>query len=189
MQQELKAIQNEIGIAFVFVTHDQEEALTMSDRIAVLGEGRIHQLGTPEALYRQPTSEFVARFLGEGNLLAGRVAAIDGAEALIALDAGAGVAVAAEGLGVGQAVKLLARPEDVGVGAAAPPFGLEFSGTVARVSFVGADYRLVVEVPGVGPLLATVRPAPGGVAPPAQGDTLHLNVPRAALHVVPGDLP
>jgi spermidine/putrescine transport system ATP-binding protein len=83
-------------------------------------------------------------------------------------------------------VKLLARPEDVAVGPA-DAFGLGFTGTVARVYFVGTDYRLVVEVPGAGSLLATVRPAPGGAPPPAQDATVALNIPRAALHVVPGE--
>jgi spermidine/putrescine transport system ATP-binding protein len=184
MQQELKTIQNEIGIAFVLVTHDQEEALTMSDRIAVLGQGRIHQLGTPEALYRRPANEFVARFLGEGNLLAGRVAAIEGGKARIALDAGAEAVLAAAGLAAGEPVKLLARPEDVAIGAAADPRDPSFSGTLRQVAFVGSDYRLVVDVPGVGPFLATVRPQRGRGAPPQPGTPLALTVPRAALHVV-----
>src|SRR3546814_3490236 len=73
MQHELKALQNELGISFVFVTHDQEEALTMSDRIAVLGDGKVQQLGSCTELYRKPRNVFTARFLGESNLLPARV--------------------------------------------------------------------------------------------------------------------
>jgi spermidine/putrescine transport system ATP-binding protein len=186
MQQELKTIQNEIGIAFVFVTHDQEEALTMSDRIAVLGEGRLHQLGTPQALYRHPANEFVARFLGEGNLLTGRVAAIEGTEARIELDAGTHTVLPAVTLAVGQTVKLLARPEDVAVGAAVDPRDPSFRGTLSQVFFIGSDYRLVIQVPGFGPFLVTVRPPRGSGAPPEPGARLSLTVPRAALHLVPG---
>ena len=69
MQLELKRIQREVGITFVFVTHDQEEALTMSDRIAVMNEGRVEQIGSPEEIYHQPASEFVAGFIGMANLL------------------------------------------------------------------------------------------------------------------------
>ena len=73
MQIELKRIQTEVGITFVYVTHDQEEAMTMSDRIAVMRAGKVEQLGTPEELYERPTTEFVAGFLGISNLLEGRV--------------------------------------------------------------------------------------------------------------------
>src|SRR3546814_7947840 len=73
MQHELKALQNELGISFVVVTHDQEEALTMSDRIAVLGDGKVQQLGSCTELYRKPRNVFTARFLGESNLLPARV--------------------------------------------------------------------------------------------------------------------
>ena len=78
MQLELKRIQTEVGITFIYVTHDQEEAMTMSDRIAVMRAGRIEQLGTPEELYERPTTAFVAGFLGVSNLLDGEVAGRDG---------------------------------------------------------------------------------------------------------------
>ncbi len=73
LQLELKRIQGEVGITFVYVTHDQEEALTMSDRIAVMHGGRVEQLGTPEDLYDRPTTRFVADFIGTTNLLTGAV--------------------------------------------------------------------------------------------------------------------
>src|SRR5690606_29947492 len=78
MQLELKRIQRELGITFVFVTHDQEEALSMSDRVVVLNQGRIEQLGTPREVYERPASLFVARFVGEANLLPGEIASVAG---------------------------------------------------------------------------------------------------------------
>src|SRR6202008_4916723 len=78
LQVELKRVQTEVGITFVYVTHDQEEALTMSDRIAVMNRGRVEQLGTPEELYERPATPFVADFIGTTNLLRGTVEAIDG---------------------------------------------------------------------------------------------------------------
>ena len=84
MQLELKRIQTEVGITFIYVTHDQEEAMTMSDRIAVMRAGRIEQLGTPEELYERPTTAFVAGFLGVSNLLDGEVAGRDGSLVTVA---------------------------------------------------------------------------------------------------------
>ncbi len=85
MQVELKRIQQEVGITFIYVTHDQEEAMTMSDRIAVMNKGRYEQLGDPEALYERPATRFVASFLGISNLLAGTVEGIDGSHATVRL--------------------------------------------------------------------------------------------------------
>ena len=89
LQLELKRVQTEVGITFVYVTHDQEEALTMSDRIAVMNHGRVEQLGTPEELYERPRTRFVADFIGTTNLLAGSVELTAGSgTALIRLGSG-----------------------------------------------------------------------------------------------------
>ena len=85
MQVELKRIQQEVGITFIYVTHDQEEAMTMSDRIAVMNKGRYEQLGEPEVLYERPTTRFVAGFLGVSNLLPGAVEGSDGTYAAVRL--------------------------------------------------------------------------------------------------------
>ena len=97
MQFELKRIQANVGITFVFVTHDQEEAMTMSDRIAVMRGGKIEQLGSPEDLYERPATAFVANFLGVSNLLDGKVVAINGEFADVELGRGERVRVPAEG--------------------------------------------------------------------------------------------
>ena len=88
MQIELKRIQREVGITFIYVTHDQEEALTMSDRIAVMNEGRVEQIGTPEEIYHSPPTVFVANFIGIANLLPATVASIDGKQVVAALEGG-----------------------------------------------------------------------------------------------------
>ena len=111
LQLELKRIQGEVGITFVYVTHDQEEALTMSDRIAVMHRGRVEQLGTPEALYERPASRFVADFIGTTNLLHGTVDAIETGGAIVRLDSGDRCASPARGRAVGQEVDLSLRPE------------------------------------------------------------------------------
>ena len=109
LQLELKRIQAEVGITFVYVTHDQEEALTMSDRIAVMHAGRIEQVGTPEELYERPATRFVADFIGSTNLLRGVVEA-DGS---IRLATGELIRVAHDGLGSGADVEISVRPESI----------------------------------------------------------------------------
>lgn len=108
MQVELKALQREVGITFVFVTHDQEEALAMSDRVGVMSEGRLLQVGTPAEVYEHPASRFVADFIGRTNLLEG----VTESPSAVRLDAGAVVAAANE-LASGSPVALSVRPEQV----------------------------------------------------------------------------
>ncbi len=108
MQVELKALQREVGITFVFVTHDQEEALAMSDRVGVMSEGRLLQVGTPAEVYEHPANRFVADFIGRTNLLEG----VTESSSAVRLDAGAVVA-AANGLAAGSAAALSVRPEQV----------------------------------------------------------------------------
>ncbi|ARU02475.1 ABC transporter ATP-binding protein [Yoonia vestfoldensis] len=182
MQQELKSLQHEIGISFVFVTHDQEEALTMSDRIAVLGHGKIQQLGSPEDLYRRPSSAFVAEFLGESNMFDGQVSASGPRDAKIDLVLGQSVSVAKDNLSEGQAIKLLIRPEDVVINPPTGSVGLTFSGTVSETYFVGTDYQLVVQTPNAGPIRVTTRV--GFAQSPTVGADITLHVPNDAIHVI-----
>ncbi len=114
MQIELKRLQNETGITFVFVTHDQEEALTMSDRIAVMSRGRILQIGSPREIYDHPDERFVADFIGDTNFLSGELVSADGRAAHVRLDAGAELAARLpHGLepAPGQRVTAAIRPE------------------------------------------------------------------------------
>ena len=113
MQLELKTLQREVGITFVYVTHDQEEALTMSDRIAVMSRGRLLQVGTPLDIYEEPNCRFVADFIGETNFVDGKVLSVDGAYAEFEVDSLKMVAGAEAGVKPGAAATLAVRPEKV----------------------------------------------------------------------------
>jgi spermidine/putrescine transport system ATP-binding protein len=149
MQIELKRIQTEVGITFIYVTHDQEEAMTMSDRIAVMRAGRIEQLGDPESLYERPETAFVAGFLGVSNLLEGEVAGHEGGMISIRLTDGTVIRAPAGDDGQRQ-VRLGIRPEklrvvksDDGQTAAADLNAVE--GTVLDSSYVGVSTQYLVQ--------------------------------------------
>ena len=119
MQLELKNLQHEVGITFVYVTHDQEEALTMSDRIAVMNEGRVQQVADPATLYELPKNRFVADFIGQTNVFSGTVEAVNGDRVTLRTHAGRRVeAVALEGdtVEVGSEAHAAVRPEKVRLG-------------------------------------------------------------------------
>ncbi|HEY8238994.1 MAG TPA: ABC transporter ATP-binding protein [Candidatus Limnocylindrales bacterium] len=113
LQVELKRIQMDVGITFVYVTHDQEEALTMSDRIAVMHRGRIEQVGAPQDLYDRPQTSFVADFIGTTNLLTGTVEALRPDGALVRLDSGDTCRISSDGRTAGQPVQVSIRPESI----------------------------------------------------------------------------
>ncbi len=144
MQLELKGLQHEVGITFIYVTHDQEEAMTMSDRIAVMREGRIEQVGPPEEVYERPATEFVASFLGASNLLDGTVGPPDGDFRTIELVSGEKVRVPAAAIeGTERSIKLGVRPEKIRIGtagSASPADGDNaIEGTVRDATFVGVS--------------------------------------------------
>ena len=152
MQIELKRIQSEIGITFIFVTHDQEEAMTMSDRIAVMRQGRIEQLGAPEELYERPATEFVAGFLGVSNLLDGEVASRDDRYADVRLADGTMLRAPASALNGETKVRLGVRPEKLRVIAigddSAPGFDGEsnvIEGNVLDASYIGVSTQYLVK--------------------------------------------
>jgi spermidine/putrescine transport system ATP-binding protein len=138
LQVELKRIQMDVGITFVYVTHDQEEALTMSDRIAVMHRGRIEQVGAPEDLYDRPATAFVADFIGTTNLLAGTVERVGGEVADVLLDSGDRCQVAAVGRRAGTPIALSVRPEAIGIAAAGEGKDKGISATVEQVAYLGA---------------------------------------------------
>src|SRR3954454_9937711 len=141
MQLELKAIQNDVGTTFVYVTHDQEEALAMSDRIAVMNGGRVEQIGSPREIYTRPQSAFVADFIGSLNVLELKVDEVVGDYAVARLDDAERVVVAAgQGTSVGDEVRVAMRPEQVQLSAAAaasPDGGSFLRGRIAEVVFLG----------------------------------------------------
>ena len=157
MQFELKRIQREVGITFVFVTHDQGEALTMSDRIAVMSEGRVEQIGTPQEIYNSPASLFVAGFIGSANLLPGEVVGTDGADTVVALTAGHTVRARTDvERPAGTPVSVMLRPERLTASATARDDGRSIEGTVADVVFQGATARIVVHLKDESEVIASV---------------------------------
>ena len=149
LQLELKRIQMDVGITFVYVTHDQEEALTMSDRIAVMHRGRIEQLGAPEDLYDRPASPFVADFIGTTNLLAGTVEAVDADGARILLDSGDRCLAAADGRQAGQSIQLSVRPEAITMDASNGSNGAaHLAAEIEQVAYLGAAVQYHVRTTG-----------------------------------------
>jgi spermidine/putrescine transport system ATP-binding protein len=148
MQIELKRIQSELGITFIFVTHDQDEAMTMSDRIAVMRAGHVEQLGAPEDLYERPATEFVAGFLGVSNFLDGEVVGRSGELADIRLVDGTLVRAPAPGVNGARQVRVGVRPEKLRVlpdGADVGPAMNTVQGKVLDASYVGVSTQYLVE--------------------------------------------
>ena len=144
MQLELKALQDRVGITFVYVTHDQEEALTMSDRIAVMNRGRVLQVGSPTDIYEHPASRFVADFIGETNFLEGQVSALDGDLATVALDTFRVTSTYAQRPAVGQTVTVAVRPEKIRLSRQPLEGPNAFEGRVEDMIYIGkdSDYRV-----------------------------------------------
>ncbi|HNJ98087.1 MAG TPA: polyamine ABC transporter ATP-binding protein, partial [Ilumatobacteraceae bacterium] len=157
MQIELKRIQREVGITFIFVTHDQGEALTMSDRIAVMSRGRVEQIGTPEEIYHSPASIFVAGFIGSANLLPGSLSTAGGSPAVV-LDSGRRLSVnAGSDARDGDPVTLMLRPERLNAVPAGTDDGRSVEGTIQHAIFAGSTVRLVVHTSDHMELIATVE--------------------------------
>ena len=158
MQLELKRIQREVGITFIFVTHDQGEALTMSDRIAVMSRGRVEQIGTPEEIYGRPASIFVAGFIGSANLLPGRLEGAGSAAPTVVLDSGIRIAVPASGEAFeGDPVTVMLRPERLTAINGEAPDGRSFNGSIRDVIFQGSEIRLLVDLPDGTEVVAKVE--------------------------------
>lgn len=149
MQLELKALQQQVGITFVYVTHDQEEALTMSDRIAVMSNGRILQVDTPMMIYERPTTRFVADFVGETNFMNGEIASIVPGEhvrVMVGMNA-VDVRHRHNGVKPGDLVTIAIRPEKMTLKSPAQQ-AEKLSATVSEVTYLGTDTRYIVEIPG-----------------------------------------
>ena len=154
MQIELKRIQQQVGITFIYVTHDQEEALTMSDTIVVMDKGTIQQIGTPEDIYNEPKNAFVADFIGESNIIDGvmvrdRVVKMYGRE-FACLDGG---------FAENEPVDVVIRPEDIDI---VPPEEGQLVGTVTNVTFKGMQYDIIVDFKGFKWLIQTTDHSPEG---------------------------
>jgi spermidine/putrescine transport system ATP-binding protein len=163
MQIELKRIQREVGITFIFVTHDQNEALTMSDRLVVMNAGRIEQLGSPREVYEHPHTRFVAGFIGTSNLITGQVERMDGTTAILATGADEELRApdaGAVGASIGQPLDLTVRPEKIVISAERPAAGrCAIRGRVAEVVYLGTSTQYAVRTTEGSELLVFVQNA------------------------------
>ena len=186
MQQELKRMQRSLGITFIYITHDQEEALGMSDRIALMRDGRFVQVGSPEALYERPETAFAASFIGETNLLRGRAAAVkdDG----VLMDAG-GITLPADSslwISPGDPLCLSIRAERLYMSAAPVKEPCRLSGTLAESRYAGGERSCVVHLPD-GQAVKSRRPTEGE-PPCVVGDKVYLWWHQASAVIVRDDL-
>jgi spermidine/putrescine transport system ATP-binding protein len=150
MQLELKRIQQEVGITFIYVTHDQDEAMTMSDRIAVMNHGRFEQLGQPEELYERPRTRFVAGFLGVCNLLVGRADGMAGDRATVRMPNGSVLLLPAEQVTGSGELEVGVRPEKIRLldDGESPAAGLNIlRGSVRDASYTGVSTQYVIDLP------------------------------------------
>ncbi|MDR7417672.1 MAG: ABC transporter ATP-binding protein [Armatimonadota bacterium] len=180
MQVELSRIQREVGITFVYVTHDQEEAMTMSDRIAIMNHGRVVQVGTPQAIYERPLTRFVADFVGASNTLDGVVAGADDGGLAVRLRSGVIVHVpAVAGVGVDRPVSIVVRPDRMDISTSRPAKGDNcLAGRVARLAFLGTHFQVVVATDGGGDVTVQHRStANGAEAPLGVGDRVYVTWP------------
>jgi len=154
MQVELKRIQQAMGITFVYVTHDQEEALTMSDTVVVMDKGRIQQIGTPQDIYNEPKNAFVADFIGESNILDGIMR-----DDLLVEFFGRKFECVDKGFGKNEPVDVVIRPEDVDI---VPPDQGHLCGTVTSITFKGVHFDIIVDFKGFKWLIQTTDYQPVG---------------------------
>jgi spermidine/putrescine transport system ATP-binding protein len=183
LQGELKALQEAVGITFVYVTHDQEEALTMSDRLAVMRDGRVEQVGTPSQVYEEPATSWVASFLGLANLLDADVLGPDGGDGCRVGLAGSELRAAAGEVGARGPVKVVIRPERIRLEPAGDAAPNRLPGRVERVLYLGPVTQLTVGV-DAGATLTAVVANDGGAAAWRQGDPVAVHLPPPALRVL-----
>jgi spermidine/putrescine transport system ATP-binding protein len=194
MQLELKAIQQEVGITFIYVTHDQEEAMTMSDRLAVMRHGKIDQIGPPEAVYETPATEFVAGFLGASNMLDGEVKETSNGRTTIALSTGGTVTTDTDGVPAGiSAVRVGVRPEKITIvpdDGNAPADRNTVTGLLRMSTYIGVNYQYKVEGPGGHELTVYVQNLGGEGSQPVPGQRVRLEwLPEHTFVVEPSATP
>ncbi len=189
MQIELRALQKRLGITAIYVTHDQEEALTLSDRMAVMDSGRISQLAEPIEIYRQPANRFVAQFIGRVNLLSGRVEHNNGA-CLFRAESGLAFRIPrdlATAAGTDSEFHLVLRPENVLLdpSGATSDEGIRLKGRILQVVYTGAMTDYLLEVEG-GLRLMAEQQNTLGTPRHREGETVEVYVDPAAIYSVPG---
>ena len=180
MQIELKALHRRLGVTFVYVTHDQAEALTMSDRVAVFNDGRIQQIDQVDRLYETPVNRFVANFVGDNAVLQAKVHATNGDTCDVVLPSGERLqGINVNRAGVGDAVQCSVRPERIELAEAARPNTV--SGTVMDIIYFGDHLRLRCKLPSEAEVM--VKLALGHSAVPTPGHRVHLHAPPQHMRV------
>lgn len=169
MQKELKNIQKALGITFIFVTHDQEEALSMSDTVVVMDGGKIQQIGSPTDIYNEPVNAFVADFIGESNIIDGTMPSDYRARF-----AGHTFDCLDSGFEPGEAVDVVIRPEDVDI---VPPSMGMLTGIVTSVTFLGVHYEIIVDICGFKWMIQTTDYC-------GEGETVGLSIDPDAIHIM-----
>ena len=181
MQIELKRLQNETGITFIFVTHDQEEALTMSDRIAVMSSGNILQVGTPRDIYDKPAERFVADFIGETNFVTAEVAGVEGGNAKVRLASGSIIdASVADGFAPSGKVTIVVRPEHARIDHETG----ELSGTVENVVYFGTDTNIHLRLDDGSGFIVRRQNSRGVADAVARGQRAHIAIDGGAAQVL-----
>jgi spermidine/putrescine transport system ATP-binding protein len=191
LQVELKRIQREVGITFLYVTHDQEEALTMSDRIAVMNHGVIEQLGLPEEIYERPRTEFVAGFIGVSNLMPGLVEAVHAGQIDVRLDSGPTVRAGGVGVAPGDRCHIVVRPEKLHIAHVEEPAAADrpsVEGIVESAVYLGTATQMIVKLAGDAPLTVLVPNTDEAQRQrlPGAGARVRLSWAPEHMHVVAG---
>jgi putative spermidine/putrescine transport system ATP-binding protein len=186
LQLEIKAIHRRVGTTIVYVTHDQSEALTLSDLVVVMNHGSILQVGSPRALYEAPENEFVADFLGGANLMSGQITGEVGDDFVVALPGGETIRVhrAGQGIASQSRVQVMVRPEDVAVSRshADDPDIVALKGAIVEAVYLGDATKLVVAVSGG---TCTAKLAGRRGADFAPGDAVTVCWPRSVTRILP----
>lgn len=178
MQGELKALQRRLGITFIYVTHDQEEALTMSDRIAVMNRGRLEQVGTPEEVYNHPETKFVADFIGESNIIEGYIENMTDDSIEVTMESGKAM-IHETGYRMEEMVYLCIRPENLKISTEAKE-GFRFRGQVKEHIFIGSTNKTMIEMPN-GQMLKSVTPAEDELIPVGTAVNVFWNPGKAVV--------
>ena len=186
MQFEIRRIQRELGVTVIYVTHDQQEAMVMSDRVAVFRGGRIEQVAPPETLYEEPERAFVAHFIGENNLLSGSVVGSDGDICVVETEGGVVHAFDVRGSAPGDEVLIAIRPERVGVAPDTGQFANELVAEVVDVVFIGDHLRVRLQIGGRNDFIAKIPNivGHGSVLP---GDTVRIGWATLDCRALPPD--
>ena len=183
MQYEIRRIHRTLGVTVVYVTHDQQEAMVMSDRIAVLRDGTVEQIAPPEALYEEPERSFVARFIGENNRLHGRVAAVRGDLCDVTVDGQLVTGLRVVDCAPGDAVTLSIRPERVEIRPQAGVYANEFDAVIEDITFVGDHLRIRMETCGRPDFVAKISNVVGQGAV-LEGDEIRVAWTRSDCRVL-----